>query len=904
MFDRLRVLLRALLRRRQVERELDEELRYHLDRLIDQNIEQGMSPRAARLAALRSFDGVELSKEECRDARGTRFLEETLQDVRYGVRTLRKSPGFTTVAIVSLMLGIGANTAIFQLIDAVRLRMLPVERPTELMEICVQDAGRRTGRFEGWHPSLTYPLWEKIRDEQEGFAGVLAYGNQSLNLAPSGELREARGLLVSGDYFNVLGIRPAAGRLIAPADDRLGANPSVAVLSHAFWEREYGAAASAIGRTIMLEGKPFEIVGVAAPGFFGLEPGRSFDVAIPIAAEPMLFGEETRLERRNAWWLTAMGRLRPGWTEERATEQLASISPGIFEATLPPMYNAEDRQHYLGFSLTAKPAGTGISDLREDYERPLWLLLAIAGLVLVIACANLANLLLARASTQEREIAVRLALGASRGRIARQLFTESLVLATVGAALGLVAARFLSSALVSFLDRQRTPLVIDLGLDWRVFGFTAGLAVVTCILFGVAPALRATRTTPGATLKTGGRGSTEGRDRLTLRRGLVATQVALSLVLVAGALLFARTLANLLTVDTGFRQTALAVLAVDMTRLDLPEERRTEYKRTLVERIRAVPGVAGAADVAIPPLGGGGWNDEIYMDGADPSTKALSFFNSVSPGYFATLGVPVVAGRDFDARDTRQSPAVAVVNEEFARRFAGGANPIGARFFVVGAPDEPARSYEIVGLVKDSKYRSLRETTASVAFLASAQEQKPDLFLQILVRSGGPLGDLLPALRQELASADPGLVFRCVVLESVVRDSLLRERLMATLTGFFGLLALALATVGLYGVTSYAVTRRTHEIGVRMALGAMRRNILAMVMREVAVLVAGGLAVGAVAAVMAAKAADALLFGVKPGDPVTLCAAVVLLAAVAAAAGLVPARRASSVDPMTALRDE
>jgi predicted permease len=863
-----------------------------------------MSPRAARLAALRSFDGVELSKEECRDARGTRFLEETLQDVRYGVRTLRKSPGFTVVAVVSLMLGVGANTAIFQLIDAVRLRMLPVEKPAELMEIELKDASHLSGRFEGWHPSLTYPLWEKIRDEQEGFSGVLAYGGQTLNLAPSGEVRNARGVFVSGEYFEVLGVRPAVGRLLTPADDQRGANASVAVLSYAFWEREYGAAASAVGKTISLEGKPFEIVGVAPAGFFGLEPGRSFDVALPIAAEPLLLGEQTRLDKRNGWWLTVMGRLRPGWTEQRATEQLSSLSPGIFEATLPPKYDPESRDAYLGLQLKATPAGTGISELREDYERPLWLLLAIAGLVLVIACANLANLLLARASTQEREMAVRLALGASRGRIARQLLTESLVLATAGAALGLAAARFLSRALVSFLDRQGSPLVVDLGLDWRVFGFTAGLAVVTCVLFGVAPALRATRTTPGAALKTGGRGSTEGRERLTLRRGLVATQVALSLVLVAGALLFARTLANLLTVDTGFQQSGLAVLSVDMTRLDVPKEHRTEYKRTLVERIRAVPGVAGAADVAIPPLGGGGWNNEIYIEGADPSTKKLSFFNSVSPGYFAMLGVPIVAGRDFDHGDTPQSTKVAIVNEEFARRFVGGADPLGSRLLVVGAPEDPPQSYEIVGLVKDTKYRTLRENTAAVAFLASSQEAEPDLFVQILVRSKGSIGELLPSLRQAVTAADGNLVFECRVLETYVRERLLRERLMATLTGFFGVLALALATVGLYGVTSYSVARRTHEIGVRMALGAMRRNILGMVMREVATLLVLGLAVGAVGSLVAAKAASALLFGVQPGDPITLAAAVGLLAAVAAAAALVPARRASSVDPMTALRDE
>jgi predicted permease len=801
------------------------------------------------------------------------------------------------------VLGIGANTAIFQLLDAVRMRPLPVARPGELVEIDVAVRENLSGRFEGRHPSITEPVWAQLRAHGEPFDGLVAFCDESFNLAKSGEVRNARGLYVSGGFFDVLGVRPQLGRTLVPADDAPGAL-AVAVLGDAFWRREYGASPSVVGRTVSLEGHPFEIVGVAPPGFFGVEPGCTFDVAVPIASEAVINGEASRIGVRRSWWLAAMGRLRPGWSAERASEYLATVSPEIFEPTVAPEFDADTAKLFRASSLVATPAATGLSELREEYETSLWLLLAIAGVVLLIACANLANLLLARASVQEREMAVRLALGASRWRLVRQLLTESLLLAAAGAALGLVAASILSRALVAFLETSGNARFVDLGLDWRIFGFTAALAVSTCVLFGVAPALRATRTTASASLKSGARGSTDGRERLGLRRALVAAQVALSLMLVVGALLFARTLVNLVARDPGIRRSELALTTVDTTALDLPVERRAAFNRELVERVRSVPGVVAAADSAIIPLSGAGWNDEIWMEGSDHADRALTYFNSVGSGYFETMGIEMLAGRDFDDRDMPDSPKVTIVNEEFARRFTGGADPVGQRYLSLDDPSKPPVAYEIVGLVKDAKYRTLREKIQPTAFLASSQSAKPGQFQRILLRSAVSPAEILPAVRSALTSVDERLVFRSETIDDRVRDSILQERLMAALSGFFGLLALALATVGLYGVTTYMVARRTHEIGIRMALGAMRSTIAGMVMREVATLLVAGLVVGAVATFVATKSTSALLYGVAPNDPLAFLAAAAILTSVAVAAGLVPAYRASSVDPMRALRDE
>ena len=825
------------------------------------------------------------------------------QDVKYGVRLLLLNPGFALVAILSLALGIGANTAIFQLIDAVRIRTLPVKNPQELVAVHLIEGKWGSGRFHGPYSQLSNPLWEQIRARQQAFSSIFAWGREGLNLATGGEARNAAAILVSGDFFKTLEVTPLMGRVLAPADDQRGCGSPNAVISYAFWQREFGGAPDVLDRKLTLESHPFEIVGVTPAGFYGVEVGRSFDVAIPICSEPMIHGEDAMLDVRHAWWLAAVGRLKPGWTLAQATAQLTAASPAMLEATLPPVYDAEASKHYFENKFGAFPADTGFSNLRKTYESPLWLLLSIAGLVLLIACANLANLMLARASAREREIGIRLSLGASRGRLIRQLFSESLLLAAVGAALGAALAQGLSRFLVAYLSTQGNRVFVDLHLDWRVLGFTAAVAVLTCVLFGLAPALRATRVAPVEILKSHGRGMTSGRERFSLRRALVVSQVAVSLVLLVGALLFVRSLRNLLTLDAGFRQDGILITDLDLTRLKLPVERRQTYKREVLDRIRAIPGVLFAADTTIVPVSGNGWNNNVLIDGTEKS-KVTPNFSRVSPGYFKTLGTLLVAGRDFDDRDTAASPKVAIVNESFVRKLLNGANPIGRTFRVKVYVGRPAPLYEIVGFVKDAKYEDLREEFKPAVFVAAAQDDRPDESAQFLIRSDLALSGLLSEVKRAIAGASPEISIEFHVFKDQIRNSLLPERLMATLSGFFGFLAGLLATIGLYGLISYTVARRTNEIGIRMALGAQRGDVMKMILHEAGILLGIGLAAGTALSLLAAKTASSLLFGLKPRDPLTLAAAIAALAAVTVAASFLPAQRASRLDPMVALRDE
>jgi putative ABC transport system permease protein len=825
------------------------------------------------------------------------------QDLRYGLRLLRLNPGFAVVAILSLALGIGANTAIFQLIDAVRLRTLPVARPQELSIVRIADRKWASGNFSSRYNQLTNAQWEQIRDHQKAFSRLAVWSAEGWDLAVGGEARYAQGIWVSGDFFNVLEVPPVLGRVFSNEDDVKGCGSPGAVISYSFWQREYGGQASVLGRKISLEGHPFEIIGVTAPGFYGVDVGRYFDVALPLCAERIIHNERPRLDMRHGWWLASIGRLKPGMPMGQASAQMNSISTTVFEATVPPVYDASAIKHYMEYRLQAVSAATGFSNLRNNYESPLWMLLAIAGSVLLIACANLANLMLARASAREREIAVRLALGASRARLIRQLLAESLTLALLGAAFGTLLAAGLSRFLVTFLNTQSRQLFVDLALDWRVLGFTMGLACLTCILFGLAPALRATRIPPAAVLKSAGRGMTTSRERFGLRRALVVSQVALSLVLIVGSLLFVRTLRNLNSVDPGFRQAGVLVIDLDFTRLKLPPERRQPYKKDLLEHLRAIPGVQSAADASIVPVSGNGWNEQVMMDGK-PDQRNNSQFSRVTPNYFKTMEITLLAGRDFDERDTSTSPKVAIVNEAFARKHLKGANPIDRTFIIDAYVGQARPIYTIVGYVKDTKYYELREEFEPIIFVPAAQDDRPDDGAQFLIRAAVPIFGLLSPIKQAVADANPAISLNFHVLGTDIKDGLLRERLMATLSGFFGFLAALLATIGLYGVISYTVARRTNEIGIRMALGAQGKNIINMIMREAGLLVVIGLVIGTGIAIAVGKTAASLLFGLKPRDPITLIVSVTALAAVAALASFLPAFRASRLDPMRALRDE
>ncbi len=540
-----------------------------------------------------------------------------------------------------------------------------------------------------------------------------------------------------------------------------------------------------------------------------------------------------------------------------------------------------------------------MSSLREDYEDPLWILLALSGLVLLIACANLANLMLARATVRQREMALRLTLGASRSRLIRQLLAESLLLALIGTIAGAVLAQILSRVLVAFLSTQQTRIFVELTPDWRVLGFAAGLAILTCILFGLTPAIQASRTEPGIALKAVGRGATAGRERFMVRRALVVSQVALSLVLVTGAFLFAQTFRNLVEMNAGFQQDHILIADIDYTPLRLSADRQLSFRRDLLERLRAIPGVNSAAETLVVPVSHRGWDDNI--DIADGPQRQDVAFNRVSPGYFHTMETPMLAGRDFTPADTPTSPRVAIVNEAFARKFFAGTNPLGRIFHDAG---DPKTGYEIVGLVKDAKYYGMRREPDPTVFVSFTQANGPEQESTFMIRSDEPLLLLISSVKQAASGINSAMVLNFTVFKTQIRESLLREQLMAMLSGFFGALAIILAMVGLYGVISYMVVQRRNEIGVRMALGASRGNILAMILREAAILLGIGLAVGTLLALVAGNAAASLLYGLKPRDPFTFIVAILGMTVVAFIASLLPARRAATVHPMVALRDE
>ena len=897
------------------ELEIVEELSQHLNDKYDELQKSGSTAEAAYKTVVEDLSAGKLAEELHRILRakpdqivlGEQSNESWFsgigKDLRYGLRLLRLNPGFAIVAILSLALGIGANTAIFQLLDAVRLRNLPVKDPQELAVVRINNAtAGRTGSFNGYHSDLTNALWENLRDQQQAFSSMGAWFTTRLNLSERGEARYAQVMYVSGQYFNTLGVQPLLGRLISEADDKPGCSGSQAVISHSFWQREFGGSQSVLGKGIRLEGHPLEVIGVTPSKFFGTQVGHNFDIAIPICADSIITQEDPRIGNNQAWWLAAIGRLKPGWTIDRASAQLATISPQIFATTAPAKYDPVDRKNYLGFKFGALPASTGLSNLRKDYEKPLWLLMGIAGLVLLIACANLANLMVARASARQREMAVRLALGASRKRLVRQLLAESLMLAAIGALFGAAIAQGVSRVLVSFLSTERTPLFLNLQPDWHMFLFTAGLTVFTCILFGLTPAIQAARTPPGEVMKAHSRGLTATRSRFGLRRTLVVSQVALSLVLLISALLFVGTFRNLLTVDAGFQQDQILVSMIDFSRLKLPVENRAAYKKEMLERVRSLQNVDAAADVSIVPLSGNGWNENINVPGSNVQ-RQIANFNQVTSGYFQTVGTALLAGRDFNNNDTPTSPKVAIVTETFVRKFFNGANPVGATFSKIQGGDTPV-TYQIVGLVKESKYSTLREDFNPLVYLAESQEERPYPELQIMVRSNEPLPSVISSIKQASLEMNPNNVVRFRIFRTLIREGLLRERLMASLSGFFGLLAAILAMTGLYGVISYMVVRRKNEIGIRIALGANERSILSMILREAATLLGIGLAIGTVLAVVAGAAAKALLFGLQPGDPTTLLIAAAGLAVVAVTASFIPAWRAANLNPMLALREE
>ncbi len=896
--------LRSLFKRGRVEQELSDELRYHLEKLTEDYVAKGMTLKEARYAALRELGGVEQIKEECRDMRRMNYIESFFQDVRYGLRMLAKNRGFTAVAVLTLALGIGANTAIFTLIDAVMLRMLPVPRPQELLQVLILTPHSGS---EG-NPVFTNAVWEQLRDRQDVFSGVFAWGEAEFDLARGGAVHYAKGVWVSGDFFSALGLRPAAGRLITASDDRRGC-PGVAVLGYGFWQDHYGGVPSAIGSTISLNRHPFEVVGVAPAGFYGMDVGSKFDVAVPICADDILEGKESRLDRRYWWWLTVVGRPKPGVSVGQLKARLGVLSPQIFSSAVPQNWPPDVQKIFVKKTLLAVPAAAGLiglSNFRGQYEKPLEVLMVVVGLVLLIACANIASLMLARAAARHKEIALRQALGASRTRLIRQLLTECILLSSAGALVGILFARCGTTLLVRYISTAKNALFLDLSLDGRVLGFAAAVAVLTGILFGVLPAIRSTRVSLTSAMK-GSQVLEGGRPaRLRTRQWIVASQVALSLVLLVAAGLLLRSFAKLATLDIGFDRNNVLLVHTDLKTAKVPPARQLSTDEAIENRLRALPGVASVARSVLTPISGDAWNPSIQTDWSKGLTgdDAAAWVNYVSPGYFETLRMPLLAGRNFNNGDTKTAPAVAVVNQTLAGRFFPNPNPVGRVFRIDQVSGQPGPPIEVVGIIKDSKYESLREDTHPMAFFPAAQVPAHADEETFELRTGIRPSALVSAVQAAVAGVNKDIPLEFHTLAEQVDDSMVQERLLALLSGFFGALALLLAMIGLYGTLSYVVTQRWTEFGVRMALGAQPRSILRLVMRDVAVVLAVGVVVGVCISLAATRLLRQMLFGLGPRDTVTMVAAVAVLSIVALVAGYLPARRATKVDPMVALRYE
>lgn len=886
--------------------ELNEEIQAHLTLAAREEQQAGQSKRDAQLAARHEFGNVAVAQEVTRDMWGWRWFADLLQDVRYGLRMLRKNPGFTAVCILTLALGIGANTAIFSLIDTVILEMLPVQKPEELMVLGIRSPKSTSEPDQ----EVTNPIWEQIRDQQDFFSGIFAWSQARFDLAQGGESHLVNGLEISGNYFNTLGVRPASGRLFMDGDDRRGCSGSV-VLGYGFWQEHFGGAQSAVGSTLSLSGHPFQVIGVAAAGFFGIDVGQKFDVAIPICAEAIIRGSNSALDVRAAWWLNVVGRAKPGINLEQVSARLQVISPRVFAPVVPQNWKPESQKDFLSGILVASPAGKGLSEVRRAYDQPLRILMAVVGLVLLIACANIASLMLARAVTRQKELSVRLAIGASRGRLIRQLLTECVLLSCAGAALGVLFAHWGFAILIRLISSQRNPVFLQFSLDSRVLGFTTAIAILTGVLFGILPAIRSTRVSLSSAMKGVRQDELPGRAHFRPGRWIAACQVALSLVLLIVAGLFLRSFNNLLALDTGFDRSNVMVIAANAHNANLSPPQRETLWRVALQRVQSLPRVISASESVITPISGVGWNSFFRRKtGNSPvGRNALANINAVSPEYFATLRSPMRAGRTFGAMDTAGAPLVGVINETMAHRFYGNEDPIGQYVYIEEISGTSGPLIQIIGIVTDAKYRSLREVTPATIYFPIAQLIDPQALRMteqpsFEIRTFTPPATIVRSAEQVFTSLNGSISMSFRTLEEQVDDSLRQDQLLATLSGFFGGLALLLAMIGLYGVLAYMVTQRRKEIGIRMALGAGRGSILRLVLRDVSILLGVGVVAGVGISLWATRLVEKMLFDLTARDAKTILLAVVVLSAVALFAGYLPARRASRLNPMSILRDE
>ena len=904
-----------LFKRGRLEHDLAKELAYHVERRTAELVAEGVDPREAARRVRLEFGGADEIKEACRDARGTRWVEDFLLDCRYALRTMASNKAFTALAALSLALGIGANTAIYSFMDSILLRSLPVRDPESLVTLSwrMRSLGRgekgpvtvlraMSGSIYKAPTSglmaeiLPYPAFEVFQKNDSVLSSVFAFRRAGrLNLSIKGQADIASGTYVSGDYFRGLGIPPAAGRLLIPDDDRAGA-PAVAVVSLGFSEERFGGAANAAGQSILINNVPFTVVGVTPPEFFGVDPGVAPNVYLPLHANLLL---EERAQAayldQHYYWIEMMARLRPGVSLKQAQTVLEVPFHQWVESTAET-----DRQRSDLPSLVLREGGGGLTTLRRQYSKPLYLLMTLVGLILAIACANIANLLLARATTRRREMAVRLSMGAGRLRVIRQLLTESVLLAALGGALGVLFSiwgiRFLTLLLANGSDN----VTLSAELNWHVLAVTAGLTLLTGLLFGLAPAIQSTRVDVMPALKEVRAGRVRSRWRISLSHVLVVSQIALSLLILMAAGLFIRTLSNLQSVQLGFNRENLLLFQLNARQAGHRDAEIASFYADLQARLTAVPGVRNVS-LSHESLVNAGTSSPISLPGAeqDLSTRLLY----VGPGYLTTMQIPMLLGREIGERDQPGSQAVAVVSELFAKKNFGGKNPVGEHLTMGG---RDPRDMEIIGVAKDARYGGLKGDVPPVVYIPYNQGSQKFVgqMTYALRTSGDPLS-YVNTVRELAHQADARVPVSNITTQTVQIDATISQEIaFAKLCAVFAILALAIACVGLYGTMSYNVARRTNEIGIRMALGAQRGGVIWMVLRQVFLLAIVGLAIGVPAALAASKLVESFLFGMKPNDPLTISVAIAVLVAATVMAGYAPARRASKIDPMVALRHD
>jgi len=899
--------LQTLFGRERAAQQLEDELQFHLEQQAAENLAAGMSEEEARYAAMRIFGNAATVKEETRDTWGWITLEQITQDLRYGFRSLRRSPLFTAVAVLTLALGIGANTAIFSLIDQVLLELLPVKHPEQL--VVVAERGILFGGSWGDN-DISYPMYRDFRDGNQVFSGMFCRYPTSVSLGYGDRTDRVAAELVSGSYFPVLGVTAVAGRTLTPDDDRVPGGHPVAMLSYSFWQNRFSSDPSIVGTQIVLNGYTFTVIGVSQAGFDGVELGYKSKVFIPMMMQLQMTPLSDRLEERRLSWVTAFGRLKPGVDIAQAKASLQPLMHNSLEVEVQEPaaqhYSDYDRAQFLKNSVDVLPGSQGWSGLREKLQTPLWVLVALSGAVLLLACANVANLLLARATTREREMAVRLAIGAGRRRIIRQLLVESFLLAVIGTAVGLGLAFLADRVLLAtyFPADSAGNFPISSIPDMRVLVFALGVMLLTVLVFGLAPAIQSSQADIAPNLKDRA-GSAAGRKRVLLRKILVSGQMALALLLLIGATLFLRTLANLENSGPGFSTEHLMAFTIDPSLNGYVDDRAKDFFRRLNDDLQALPGVNSVGLSTMPILQGKGWSNPVIAEGysADPGQEQQPICDMISPKLFATLGVPIVAGRDFTVLDTRP---VAIINETLARKYFAGRNPVGLHIGLLddrtATPDSP--NLEVIGVVKDLKYKNLRDPAPPQAYFPYWHDEKAR-FMTFYLRTRVNPQQLMEAVREQVRRLDPNVpVVDLRTIDEQIGMSLKTERLVASLSAAFGALATGLAVIGLYGVMAYTVARRRREIAIRVALGALQGDVLWMVMRQVVFLSGAGLAIGALLAFALGGLIRSQLYGLQPHDPFTFVSAGLVLAVAAGMAGLIPSWRASRIDPMQSLRNE